>query len=92
MLRCHIYLVMIDQMCGLLAVMSGAHTSALLTTIDSASSPFLGNHGHLPSTLSITELISEYTNSNPEDGGSILFTNVGIRQYDYTVSSHKATI
>jgi hypothetical protein len=82
---------MIDQMCGLWAVMSGGHTSALLPTIDFASSPFLGNHSHLPSTLSITELVSEYTNSNSEDGSSILLINVGIRQYDYTVSTQKTT-
>lgn len=85
MLRCHIYLLIIDQMCGLRAVMPGGHTNALLPTIGFASSPFLGNGGHLPSTLSITELISE-------DGSNILFINVGIRQYDYTVSTQKTTI
>jgi hypothetical protein len=62
----------------------------LIAQIDFPPPPFLGYHGYLPSTAYTTELISESTHFNPEDGSILL--NVSFRQYDYKVSTQKTTI
>jgi hypothetical protein len=46
---------------------------------------------HLPCNMSIhiTKPVSQPTNFNPEDGGSMFFRNILIRPVDYTVSQSR---